>query len=677
MFEGTEFPRPASPDLLSTIQEWESDLSDITEDQVKAQLGVDTVRLAPTVDAREEFFYDEDVEAMRKIQEEREFARAGRGHGRGDYTSSGRDGRGGRGMRGRGGARTGGVNGFFPADQNYRSTRDRRDRDEYQSRDNDDSSSTYRSSSRDGWDQPRRKQRDDRSRTNSGGSEWYDGTAGRKEESVVDDGWFTGGAVEKGSAGSDLDSFGGDAGADSGWFANSSGGLLSDDDYEVWSGASGAKGTGSTAANTGIDLDWGSAAAADIPPPAAPAANDMDAVWGQGTGGSGGEGYSGWLDEGIMGGSGSGGGGRERSNYNNSADEYSTNTQQWKPRESREQRYPRSYDDRDRDGGYSGRGRGRGRREDQFGGGERGRGDRFSGRGRGREDRAERGEWVDQRRSDRGEWNSERGGEERGERGSYSSRRDGGDRDFGEQRFDRGGERRGGRWGDRDRDSSDRPPRRRDRDEGTGTASGTDGWYSPETRSGESSSSSNRWESSGGGGGDDLSWWDDVGGTSTSTSGTDKSSTTESTATTPQNTSDGPKSENIDTSPSSGADKGMSTSYSSYGGSSKSSDGASKSASSAPKKVKKGEGLLSTSFGEEWGGEEWGGGPSTPSSESSAGVPSSDLPSGTRVRVVSGRFQDFDGVVTESKDGKLRTELDVFGTPTVVEVSRGEVVPDE
>ena len=83
VFEGVEFPRPASPELLATIKEWEEDLSDITEEQVKAQLGIDRIKLAPTADAREEFFYDEDVEASIEAQEARELARGGRGFGRG------------------------------------------------------------------------------------------------------------------------------------------------------------------------------------------------------------------------------------------------------------------------------------------------------------------------------------------------------------------------------------------------------------------------------------------------------------------------------------------------------------------------------------------------------------------------------------------------------------------
>lgn len=51
---------------------------------------------------------------------------------------------------------------------------------------------------------------------------------------------------------------------------------------------------------------------------------------------------------------------------------------------------------------------------------------------------------------------------------------------------------------------------------------------------------------------------------------------------------------------------------------------------------------------------------------------------GTAVEVVSGPFKDFEGVVLETTGDRVRAEIDVFGKPTVVEVSKGDVaaMPD-
>jgi len=51
----------------------------------------------------------------------------------------------------------------------------------------------------------------------------------------------------------------------------------------------------------------------------------------------------------------------------------------------------------------------------------------------------------------------------------------------------------------------------------------------------------------------------------------------------------------------------------------------------------------------------------------------SSLASGMAVEVVAGPFKDFEGVVLESKGGKVRAEIDVFGKKTVVEVGEGDV----
>lgn len=311
VYEGIEFPRPASAELLKTVRDWEADLSDVTEEQVKAQLGLETVVLPATSEpSLEEFFYDEDVEASLAAVEQREARRAERGGG-GRFGAGGRGTRGGRfgdreergrgrfgassrGARGRGG-RSGGASEFVSSDYNDRSR------------------------TGDGWDRtPRRQQQRDQfdggDTTGSGGSDWYEGGSTRGtstgfENDSRDDisGWFTGSTNTANAIGDD------DVDDDIGWFGaeytipsqnttstrdmktniprsnanvgDGDGGLLSDDDDEFWSPP--AKDTkekdplqSGNATMNAPRLNDGSGDST-----AGAAIDDLDAIWGAGMGG--------------------------------------------------------------------------------------------------------------------------------------------------------------------------------------------------------------------------------------------------------------------------------------------------------------------------------------------------------------------------------------------------------
>lgn len=56
-----------------------------------------------------------------------------------------------------------------------------------------------------------------------------------------------------------------------------------------------------------------------------------------------------------------------------------------------------------------------------------------------------------------------------------------------------------------------------------------------------------------------------------------------------------------------------------------------------------------------------------------AGVVDLSLPPGTAVDVVGGNFKDFEGVILDSGGGKVKAEIDVFGTRTVVDIDAGDV----
>ncbi len=291
MYEGVEFPRPASAELLKIVRDWEADLSDISEDQVKAQLGLDKVVLPATSEpSLEEFFYDEDVEASLAAVEEREARRGERG---GRFGAPGRfgGGREERGRRGRGerGGR-GGRSGFFPADN-----------DSYDSRRRNDSRSHNRSEDG-GWDRPpRRQQRDDTfsssstSGTGAPGGDWYEG--GSSDVNDGNSGWFAGTTsnFNDDAIDDDIGWFGADtaytsAGRDSSNDTSNkkgsrgdTGGLLSDDDDEFWSPAPPPSGQSSVEKKS-------------VEKKSAPIDDDLDAIWGAGMGGGDTDLGGGWMN---------------------------------------------------------------------------------------------------------------------------------------------------------------------------------------------------------------------------------------------------------------------------------------------------------------------------------------------------------------------------------------------
>lgn len=60
MFEGAEFPQPATEELVEALRAWEADLSDITEEQARAELGlpvkVSDIKPLDDVHARYSYF---------------------------------------------------------------------------------------------------------------------------------------------------------------------------------------------------------------------------------------------------------------------------------------------------------------------------------------------------------------------------------------------------------------------------------------------------------------------------------------------------------------------------------------------------------------------------------------------------------------------------------------------
>lgn len=606
VYEGVEFPRPASAELLKTIRDWEADLSDITEEQVKAQLGLDTVVLPATREpSLEEFFYDEDVEASLAAVEEREARRAERGGGRFGARDGGRGTRGGRfgdreergrgrgrfgastrGGRGRGGR----SSGFFPADDN----------DSYGDRYSSDTRDSNRTKTGDGWDRPpRRQQQRDQfgSSDTGGGSDWYEGGSSTGnptgfENDATDDisGWFTSGGA---GGTSSTNMFSNDAiDDDIGWFGadtspptrnnndtardmnanipsrdvGGDGGLLSDDDDEFWSPA--AKDTKkkdpSQSSNTAMNAKNLDRGGGDDDITGGGAIDDLDAIWGAGMGG--GDSFGGgWM---AMDATNDDMRNRNTSNYRDDNTSYNR---------------------------------------------ERGGGDRGE---RGRERGGDRGRYGDRDKQ-------YRGGDRPSERGG---------------RFERGGRGRGGRGGSFDEGSRD------------GTFSRRSSSYRDNTDS-LNDSRDTRFS-----GGDDLSWWDAPG----ETSGTASASAAAGKNTTGSSTSSPSTSSGYN--PSKAAPKEKSNIWND-GDDWFSDDADFSNSSKSSRSVPRGGGSGENSIQDGGGGD--------------ADAAASSLSAGTKVEVVSGRFQDFEGVIVESKGERVKAELDVFGTPTVVEISRGEVEPFE
>lgn len=243
----------------------------------------------------------------------------------------------------------------------------------------------------------------------------------------------------------------------------------------------------------------------------------------------------------------------------------------------------------------------------------RGRGGRDGERGGRGGGRGRYGEYDQQYRNGDRDRNSDRGGDRTRDRGD---------------RFERGG--RGGRGGSFDEGGGRGGNFSRGSSSSSREYNDSRNDYSRDTRFSDA---------------DDLSWWDAPGETS-GTASASTSAAVEKATTTESSTSSSPPS-----------------SYAGYD-----------SSKAAPKEK-----------GNTWNdGDDWFSDDADFStrSKSSRNVSSggdeaaaSPLSAGTKVEVVSGRFQDFEGVIVESQGERVKAELDVFGTSTVVEISRGEVEP--